>query len=124
MKIILSALFFAFIMVAVGCVDIEGGMQVDVIKTAKGFDSPSKPDDIEILMLRPTKDYVELGAVTVSSCPLGDKARLFNALRAKSAPLGADAVVLQSAVIYNVDVGRVKVPYLWATGAAIKYTKR
>jgi len=121
-KIGLTAFFGALMVFAVGCglPSLIGGMQVDVTKTAKGLNPPSKPDDIEILMLRPTRDYVELGTVSVHNCPLGDKARMHNALRAKTASLGADAVVLQNSGIYRDG----DFYYLWATGAAIKYIQK
>ena len=115
MKFILTGFSCPLMMFFFGC-----GMDVDVTKTAKGFNVPTKPDEIEILMMRPTKDYIELGTVSVTDCPVSDTARMHNALRAKAAPLGSDAVVLLNSGIYKSGY----VSYLWATGAAIKYTQK
>jgi hypothetical protein len=95
------------------------GMKVDVTKTAKGFHAPTNPDDVEILMMRPAKPYVELGTVSVYDCNPSDTARMHNALRAKAAPLGANAVVLINS---GIDVSGYA-PVLWATGAAIRYSE-
>jgi len=93
------------------------GMQVDVTKTGKGYQAPTRPADVDVLMLGPSRPYTELGAVSVLRCLPTDVARMHNALRAKAAPLGADAVILiNSGIDANGD--------LWATGAAIGYTDK
>ncbi len=48
-------------------------------------------------------------------CEPTEVARMHNALRAKAAPLGADAVVL-------INSGIDENGKLWATGAAVRYT--
>lgn len=87
---------------------------VDVTKTAKGYYEPTQADDIEILMTVPDRAYVELGTVTTSGWVASDTAKMHNALRSKTAPLGADAVILT-------DTGRDGSGYLWGNGVAIKY---
>jgi hypothetical protein len=52
-------------------------------------------------MTRPAKPYVELGSVTVNGFKPGDNAEMHNAIRAKSAPLGADAVILTHQGLIN-----------------------
>lgn len=107
---------FSFaLLAAVGLACMSGcGMHVDITKTAKGFSTATNPNDVEILMMRPNRPFVELGSVTVFRADPSDIARLHNAIRAKAAPLGADAVVLLTS-------GLDQNSYLWATGAAIKY---
>ena len=93
---------------------LSGCATVDVTKTAKGYFEPTTADDIEILMTVPERAYVELGTVTTSRWVASDTAKMHNALRAKTAPLGADAVILT-------DTGRDYNGYLWGNGVAIKY---
>jgi hypothetical protein len=69
---------------------------VDVTKTAKGAYSPTNPNDVEILLTRPEKSYEELGTVTVNGFNTSYTAEMYSAIRAKVAPLGADAVILTS----------------------------
>jgi hypothetical protein len=99
---LLVALFF------IGCAN------VDITKTSKGFYEPTNPNEIEILLTKPDKAFIELGSVTVSDFDPSETATMHNAIRSKSAPLGADAVI-----ILNQGIG----PYgwLWATGVCIKY---
>ena len=93
------------------------GMQVDVTKTAKGFSKSSNPNNVEILMMKPSsKDFTELASISVYRCKPSETARMHNALRAKSAELGADAVVIRSSGI-NENY------YLWAIGSVIKYSE-
>ena len=105
-----ALIFFALI----GCAPI-----VDVTKTVKGAYNPANPNDVEILMTRPEKPYVELGSVTASGFDLGDTAQMHNAIRARSAPLGADAVILTNQGIVPLTFGGYT---QWATGVAIRYT--
>jgi hypothetical protein len=108
-KIIIASLIF---LVFSGCAS------VDVTKTAKGFYDITDPNDVEILKTRPDKLYVELGTVTVTGFPPKETAKMHNAIRSKSANLGANAVILT-------DEGMVNQPWAglrrWATGVAIRY---
>ena len=73
-----------------------GCATVDVTKTAKGFYNPTDPNDVEILLTRPEKSYVELGTVTATGFRVSETAKMHNAIRAKVAPLGANAAILTS----------------------------
>lgn len=88
---------------------------VDVTKTAKGVYPATNPNDVEIFMTKPDKPYVELATISTRNWSPSATAKMHNALRAKAAPLGADAVILlNSGIDYN--------GYLWSTGAAVRYT--
>ena len=96
------------LLVLIGCAS------VDITKTAKGFYDPTNPNDVEILKTRPDKPYEELGTITAVHFRALDTATMHNAIRAKSAPLGATAVILTQEGIYD-DQNR------WAMGVAIRY---
>src|SRR5262245_15250539 len=83
----------------------------EVNKTGKGYFQPTNPNNVDILMTVPPRPFVELGTVTVQKFQAQEEAKMHNAVRAKAAPLGADAVILQSQGIN--DHGR------WAIGVAI-----
>ena len=86
---------------------------VDVTKTSKGYNEPTDPNAIEIIMTKPDFNYIELASVTAAKHPPSASAKMHNSLRAKSAPLGATHVLLLN---QGVDPGGL----LWATGVAIK----
>jgi hypothetical protein len=90
---------------------------VTVTKTAKGYFQPTDPDEVEILVTVPdraARDFIELATVTTQKWSTNATAKMHNSLRAKCAPLGANAVVLGSSGIdYN--------GYFWASGVAIRY---
>lgn len=109
MKKNLIKCFFAIIVFAlIGCAS------VDITKTAKGSYSPTNPNDVDILMTLPQRKYVELGSVTVTNFDPTEDAKMHNALRAKAAGLGANAVVIQNQGIGN-NAKK------WAMGVAIRY---
>ncbi len=89
---------------------------VDVTKTGKGFHNPTDPNNVEILKTRPDRKYEELGTVTATKFQPQETAKMHNAVRAKSAALGADAVILTEEGILNNGTK-------WATGVAVKFTK-
>lgn len=97
---------------------LAGCATVDVTKTAKGFYPATKADDIEILMTRPNREYVELGTISTTKWNPKETAKMHNALRAKTAPLGAQAVIIT-------DSGIVSGPYnsqlMWTSGVAVRY---
>lgn len=68
-------------------------------------------------MTRPDVDYVELATVSTTNWAPSETAKMHNLLRAKTAPLGAHAVVITNSGILRVGDRDV----LWATGVAIKY---
>jgi len=93
---------------------VSGCASVRVTKTAKGYFAPTDPDEVEILMTIPAREFVELAAVTTQKWSTKQTAKMHNSLRAKCAPLGAHAVILASSGIdYN--------GYYWASGVAIRY---
>ena len=109
MKRTLGLLSAAFLVtLCAGCAN------VDVTKTTKGYYPPTKPDNIEILMTRPDKKYMELGTVSTTKWNPNETAKMHNALRAKTAALGADAVLLTAS-------GMDPDSRLWSTGVAIRY---
>lgn len=65
-------------------------------------------------MTVPDRPYTELGTVTTRKWNGSQTAKMHNALRAKTAPLGADAVILT-------DTGIDANGYMWGNGVAIKY---
>jgi hypothetical protein len=87
---------------------------VDVTKTAKGFYNPTDPNEVEILLTRPEKSFIELGTLTVTGYKANETAEMHNAVRAKAAPLGAHAVILTSQGIHPNKK-------IWAQGVAIRY---
>jgi len=94
-----------------------GCASVDVTKTAKGYFEPTNPDDIEILVTVPSQQlrpYIELATVTTQRWSTRATAKMHNSLRAKCAPLGANAVILGSSGIDPKG-------YFWASGVAIRY---
>ena len=77
-----------------------------------------EPNNVDILHTKPNRPFRELGAVSTSGWKGRDTAKMHNAFRAKSAPLGADAVIiLQSGIDYVAP----RKARMWATGVAIKY---
>lgn len=93
---------------------ICGCATVNVTKTAKGYFPPTDPNEIEILMTKPERSFTELATVTTVNWPPRNAAKMHNSLRAKSAPLGANAVILASSGIGNNGL-------YWASGVAIRY---
>lgn len=99
---------------------LSGCASVDITKTAKGFHDPTSPADVMILKTRPEKSYEELGVLTVTGFAPSETAKMHNAIRAKAAPLGADAVIITDEGIYTDPwAGPVK----YASGVAIAYKK-
>jgi hypothetical protein len=87
--------------------------RINVTKTTKAVYSPTDPKAIEILANRPERPFIELASVGVTGVNVNDTAKMHDTLRAKAAPLGADAIVIMSQGI----TGR----YIWLTGIAIRY---
>lgn len=87
---------------------------VDITKTGKGVYQSTNAADIEILATRPDRPYEELATVTTTGHSPGAEAQLHNTLRDKTAPLGANAVVILST---GIDAnGR-----MWSRGVAIRW---
>lgn len=103
-----------FTLVVVASAVITGCTSVDVTKTAKGSFSPTVAADVDILRTRPDRKYIELATVTTTGHSPSSEAKMHNALREKTAPMGANAVILTES---GIDVNG----YLWSRGVAIRY---
>lgn len=90
---------------------------VDVTKTATGFYPPTDPSALEILKTRPSRAYDELGTVMVTNFAVNDTAKMHNAIRAKAAALGANAVILTEEGVTKTGA----LTQRWATGVAILF---
>ncbi len=110
--------FFAFTSIAIFMSGCSGCATVDVTKTAKGFHNQTRADNIDILMTKPARNFIELGTVSTANWSPTDTAKMHNALRAKTAPLGADAVIIMNSGIIRSNYSST----MWTTGVAIKYT--
>ncbi len=111
----LSRAFIVFVLSAF----IASCASVDVTKTASGFYEPTNANKVEILKTRPERKYVELGTITVTGFDAKDVAKMHNSIRAKAAPLGADAVILTEEGLIPAGFGAYT---RWATGVAIHYS--
>jgi hypothetical protein len=91
---------------------------VDITKTSSGFYDPTDPNTVEILKTRPSKAYEELGTLTVTGFSSTETALMHNAIRAKAATLGANAVILTEEGLIPKGWGNYE---RWANGVAIRY---
>ena len=107
-RLILAGIATAFLF---GCVPTK----VDIVKTGKGVHNPTNPNNVEILNSFPTRPYDEIATVSAFDFDNRDIAAMHNALRAKTAPLGADAVVLLHEGFMDED------DKIWAKGVALHY---
>lgn len=96
---------------------LAGCATVDVTKTGRGFHEATRADDIEILMTRPSEEYIELATVSTTNWKPSETAKMHNALRAKTAPLGAHAVVITGSGILISNNQQT----LWTTGVAVRF---
>lgn len=104
-------------MLVVGSLFMTGCATVDVTKTAKGFFSSTTPDNVEILMTKIDRDYIELATVSTTNWNPSETAKMHNAMRAKTAALGAHAVLItDSGIIRNGNSSK-----MWTTGVAVRY---
>jgi hypothetical protein len=106
--------YFLFVVMAL----MFGCASVDVTKTAKGFYEPTNPNEVEILITGCDKPYIELGSVTVTGFAPAETAKMHNAIRAKAAELGANAVIIKNEGLVNQGLAGMR---RWAMGAAIRY---
>ena len=101
----------------VGSLFTIGCATVDVTKTAKGFFPSTSADNVEMLMTKADRDYIELATVSTTNWHPSETAKMYNAIRAKTAPLGAHAVLITDSGIIRAG-GSHK---MWTTGVAIRY---
>ena len=92
-----------------------GCATVDVTKTARGFFPATTPDNVELLMTKIGRDYVEIATVSTTNWGPSQTAKMHNAIRAKTAALGAHAVLITDSGINDDDK-------MWTTGVAVRYT--
>ncbi|GAB6192758.1 hypothetical protein [Desulfocastanea catecholica] len=102
-----------YILTCISIMLLSACATVDVTKTSKGYNPPTDPNSIEIIMTKPDFNYTELASITAAKHVPSETAKMHNSLRAKSAPLGATHVILLN---QGIDPGGL----LWATGVAIK----
>jgi hypothetical protein len=109
---------FVLLLALLATVGLTGCQTVDITKTGKGFHAPTNPNDVDILMTRPDRAYEELGTINATGFRASDTAKMHNALRAKAAPLGANAVVVTGSGMVPGGLGG---PKQWITGVAISW---
>lgn len=114
----MRTVFIGFLAIGFFLGSLAGCATVDVTKTAKGFYSPTRADDIEILMTHPDRKYTELGTISTTKWSPKETAKMHNALRTKSAPLGANAVIITDSGIVS---GPYNTQWMWTTGVAVRY---
>lgn len=100
---------------------VFGCASVDVTKTSEGYYEPTNAAELDILKTVPSEKYTELGTVTVTGFDSGEVAKMHNAIRAKSAALGANAVILTDEGLIPKGFGTFE---RWATGVAIRYEEQ
>ena len=110
-RVLAAALVFAFL---AGCTP-----NVDVTKTSKGFVNQTDPNNVDVLMTKPDRKFTELGTVSSAGWKPAETAKMHNALRAKAAPLGADAVIIISSG--QTPTGAFGGMEMWINAVAIKY---
>jgi len=107
-----------YIAAVVAAAFLAGCAVVDVTKTGKGFYEKTNANEVEILKTRPERSFDELGTVTATGFAAAETAKMHNAIRSKSAALGANAVILTEEGIIPDGFGN---GTKWATGVAIRY---
>lgn len=98
---------------------LAGCSSVRVTRTDKTHHNPTDPNKVEIVLIQPQKPYEEIGTVKVTGFGTSgeDTAKMYNAIRAKAAPLGANAVILTN----QGNVTGAFTVKMWAQGVAIRY---
>jgi CBS-domain-containing membrane protein len=109
---------FVLLVALVAAICFTGCQTVDITKTGKGFHAPTNPNDVEILMTRPDRAYEELGTINATGFLASETAKMHNALRAKAAPLGANAVIVTGSGMLP---GGLAGPQQWITGVAVSW---
>jgi len=100
------------------CALLAGCASVDITKTSSGFYDPTDANTVEVLKTRPERGYEELGLLTVTGFDSAETAKMHNAIRAKAAALGSNAVILTEEGLIPAGWGNY---HRWATGVAIRY---
>lgn len=100
------------------CVIVAGCASVDITKTSSGFYDATDANAVEVLKTKPARNFEELGIITVTGFDSKDSAKMHNAIRAKAATLGANAVLLTEEGLIPAGWGTYN---RWANGVAIRY---
>jgi hypothetical protein len=91
---------------------------VEVVPTATGVHEAKDPAEIEIIRMPPARSFEKLATVKAHRFRVDKADEMYRALRSKSAPLGADAVVIVDEGVMYAGHGY---PERWVTGIAIRY---
>lgn len=102
---------------ALGTSFATGCGRVDVTKTAPRSFPPTRAEDIEILMTLPLFQYTELATASTTKWKPKETVKMHNAMRAKTAPLGANAIVIMESGIVVIRNKQ----YMWTNGFALRY---
>ena len=100
------------------CAVLSGCANVDITKTTSNYYDPTNPNAIEILKTPPPHAYEELGTLTVTGFAADETAKMYNAMRAKGAELGANAVIVTQDGLVPGGLGYMR----WASAVAVRYT--
>jgi len=92
---------------------------VEITKTGRGFNNPTNPNTVEILMTVPQRTYQELGTFQASGFMRTETAVMHNAIRTKAAELGADAALITDTGLAPTRAHGT--PLLFANGVALKF---
>lgn len=112
MRLLKFGLFIVLLITLMACA------KVDITKTAEGYYEPTQAATVKILKTVPEEAFIELGTITVSGFKSSETAKMHNAVRSKSAPLGANAVILTDEGMIPLGWGKYE---MWATGVAIRF---
>jgi hypothetical protein len=75
--------------------------QALILPRQQGYHDPTSAAEVMSLKTRPERSYEELGVLTVTGFAPSETAKMHNGIRAKAAPLGADAVIITDEGIYT-----------------------
>jgi len=90
---------------------------VDITQPTSSYYDPTNPNAIEILKTPPSRAYEELGTLTITGFASDETAKMYNAMRAKAAELGANAVIITSDGLMPGGLGYQR----WASAVAVRY---
>ncbi len=93
---------------------------VNVTKTSSSIYDPTDPNIVEILKTTPDYKYEELGTLTVTGFDADQTAKMYNAIRAKAAPLGATAVIITDEGLVPHGFGSYE---RWGSAVAVRRAK-
>jgi len=101
------------------CLSLSACGTVEITKTGRGFNNPTNPSTVDILMTVPRRPYEELGIFRASGFMKSETAVMHNAIRTKAAELGANAALITDTGLAPERPGGT--PLLFANGVALKW---